>query len=113
MNISRMNVRIVFQKSVVKEDEIGNQIATYEDYFSCAASTSTKIGDEVFSSEQTVVTERLSFTVRYSTETAQITSDGFRIKLGNRIYNIVAVDDMAFKHKSIKFHTELERRQNE
>ena len=113
MNISRLNVRITFQKSVVIEDEIGNQISTYEDFFSCAATTSTKTGSEDFSSDQTVVTEKLSFTVRYSSETAQITSDGFRIKLGNRIYNILSVDDMAFKHNSIKFHTELERRQDE
>lgn len=113
MNISRMNVKITFQKSTITEDEIGNQLLAYEDYFTCFASTSTKTGSEVFSSEQTVVTERLSFTVRYSSETANITSDGFRIKLGNRIYNIVAIDDMAFKHRCIKFHTELERRQDE
>ena len=113
MNIARMNVRVTFQRSVLTTDDIGNQILSYEDFYSCAASTSTKTGDEVFSSDQTVVTERLSFTVRYSSETAQITSDGFRIKLGDRIYNIIAVDDMAFKHNSIKFHAELERRQDE
>ena len=111
MNISKLNVRITFQEATVTEDEIGNQLSSWSDYYTCYATTSTKTGDEAFSSAQTVQTERLSFTVRYSSETARITADGFRVLLGDRVYNIVSIDDMAFKHNSLKFYAELERRQ--
>lgn len=54
--------------------------------------------------------ERIDFTVRYSSETAVVTTDKYRILLHDRIYNILSVDDMAFKHNSLKFHAELVRR---
>ena len=111
MHISAMNVRITFQKNEVISDEIGNHTNSWTDYFSCYATTSTKTGAEEESSAQTVVTERLDFTVRFSSEVANIYPDKYRIVLGDRIYNIRSVDDMAFKHRSMKFHTELERRQ--
>lgn len=111
MHISAMNVRITLQKNEVVTDKVGNHRNVWNDYHSCYATTSTKIGEtEKMDAAQTVNTERLDFTVRYSTETKAVTPDGFRILLGDRIYNIISVDDMAFKHKSLKFHAELVRR---
>ena len=111
MRISAMNVRITIQKNEVITDKIGNHRNEWSDYHSCYATTSTKTGErEEESASQTVNKERLDFTVRYSSETAAVTPDGFRILLGERIYNIISVDDMAFKHKSLKFHAELVRR---
>ena len=110
MNIGRLNVRITFQKNEVVVDDIGNHTNRWVDYFSCYASTSTKTGDESSTAGQTVVTEKLDFTIRYSSEVSDISPDKYRIKLMERTYNIKSVDDMAFKHNSIKFHTELEKR---
>ncbi len=113
MHIAAMNVKITFQKSITMEDEIGNHESTWSDYFSCYATTSTKTGSEEEEAGTVNVRERLDFTVRYCKETANITSDGFRIILKDRIYNILSVDDMAFKHRSLKMHAELEGRQYE
>jgi len=114
MDIARLNVRITFQKNVTTEDEIGNHINEWADVFSCHATTSTKIGEtETQAAAQTVSTEKLDFTVRYCSELSDVDPGTHRILLGNRIYNIISVDDMAFKHKSLKFHTELERSRNE
>ena len=52
----------------------------------------------------------MDFTVRYCSETAAITAKGYRILLGDRIYNITHVDDMGFRKNSLKFKAELEER---
>jgi len=112
MNIGRLNIRITFQKNEIIEDEIGNHINEWTDYFSCHATSSTKIGEtESESVAQTVAKEKVDFTGRYCKEVATIEPGTHRILLGDRVYNIISVDDMAFKHKSLKFHAELVRRQ--
>lgn len=109
MHISGMNVRITFQQNKTVVDDIGNHVDEWTDYFSCYATCSDKYGDEEEKTGQTVVKERMDFTVRFSSETAAITPQDFRIVFGNRIYNITAVDDMGFKHHSLKMHGEKER----
>lgn len=110
MHIARMNVRILFQKNETVVDEIGNHTNKWVDYFSCYASASGQNGDESEVAGQTAVNERMDFTIRYSSETAAITTDHFRIILGDRIYDIKSIDDMGFKKHSLKMHTELRRR---
>lgn len=110
MNIAAMNVRIHFQKNRTVTDEIGNHKSEWEDYFSCYATVSDKTADETDVVGQIVTKERMDFTVRYCKETKIITSKNYRIILCGRIYNITSVDDMAFRHKSMKFHAELVRR---
>ena len=61
-------------------------------------------------SRSTSDVDRLDFTVRWSSETAAVTAKQYRILLGDRIYNIVHVDDMGFKRNSRKFHAELTER---
>lgn len=114
MNIGKLNIRITFQKNMLTEDEIGNHINEWTDEFSCYATASTKVAEtEKESAGQTVNTERISFTVRYCSELKDVTPTTHRIVLGDRIYNIISVDDMAFKHNSLKFYAELERRHDE
>ena len=111
MNIARLNIRITFQKNEVYEDEIGNHLNKWTDCYSCYASSSTKIGEaESEIASQTVSKERIDFTVRFCEEVSMIEPGTHRILLGDRIYNIISVDDMAFKHRSLKFHAELVRR---
>ena len=114
MNIAKLNVRITFQKNMLTEDEIGNHINEWTDVFSCYATTSTKVAEtEKESATQTVNTERISFTTRYCSELKGVMPNTHRIILEDRIYNIISVDDMAFKHNSLKFYAELERRYDE
>ena len=105
-----MRIRITFQKHQVVKDEIGNHTNTWVDYFSCYATASGQSGEETEEAGMTVVAERMNFTVRYCSETAAIVPDKYRILFGERIYNILSVDDMAFKKNSLKFKAELVRR---
>ena len=110
MKIASMRIRITFQKHQVVTDEIGNHTNAWVDYFSCYATAVEKEGGEKEVAGQMVVEEKMDFTVRYSTETANIVPDQFRILCKGRIYNIRSISDMAFKNKSLKIHAQLERR---
>lgn len=110
MDIAGLNVRITIQKNEVKKDKIGNHIPVWNDYFSCWATVSGQSGTESSEARQTLEEDQMDFTVRYSTETAKVVSTRYRILLGERIYNIDHVDDMAFGKKSLKFHASLVRR---
>ena len=112
MNIAAMNERITFQKNIVEIDDIGNRINTWEDYFSCWASvSSSKLNvNEKNEAAQTLEQARLDFTVRWCSQTAEITSTEYRIIFRERIYNIDHVDIGKFKKQSLKFSAYLVRR---
>ena len=108
MNIAGLNVRIMIQKNVTVTDRIGNHKSVWTDYFSCWATASDQSGDESEEASQTREADRMDFTVRYCSETAAVTAKGYRILLGDRMYNIIHVDDMGFRKNSRKFQTKLE-----
>ena len=110
MHIEGLRVRIRFQKQETITDKYGNHKSGWTDYFSCWATPSTQTGQEGEEAAHMEEEDRLDFTVRYCTETAAVISKQYRILLGDRIYNIVHVDDMGFKHNSRKFHAELVER---
>ena len=112
MNIAGLRVRITIQKSTTVVDSIGNHSSAWEDYFSCwaTATASGKSAEEGEQAGHTVEADRMDFTVRWSSETAAVNSKQYRILLGNRIYDILNIDDMGFRRNSRKFQTRLTER---
>ena len=112
MNIAGLRVRITIQKNTTAVDRIGNHTSVWTDFFSCWATavTSGLYSSEDESAGHTVEADRLDITVRYSSETAVVNSKQYRILLGDRIYNILSIDEMGFKHNSRLFHTVLVER---
>ena len=112
MNIAGLRVRITFQKNETVVDRYGNHKAAWTDFFSCWA-TATKSGksaEETQNAGHTQETDRLDITVRWSSETAAVNAKQHRILLGERIYNIIAIDEMGFRHNSRKFFCQLSER---
>ena len=112
MNIAGLRVRVTIQKNETVVDKYGNHKSEWKDYFTCWATaiTSGLSSSEGESAGHTVEADRLDITVRYSTETAAVNSKQYRILLGERIYNILSIDEMGFKRNSRKLHTELTER---
>lgn len=108
MNVTGFRVRIMLQKNETVTDRLGNHSSVWTDYFSCWASATDQTGDESEEASQTREEDRMDFTVRYCSETAEVTSKGYRILLNGRIYNITHVDDMGFRKRSRKFRAKLE-----
>ena len=112
MNISGLRVRITIQKNETVVDKYGNHKSTWTDFFTCWASavTSGLSASEKESTGHTTEANKLDITVRYSTETAAINSKQYRVFLAGRIYNILSIDEMGFKHNSRKLRTQLTER---
>ena len=112
MNIAGLRVRITIQKNETVVDKYGNHTSSWTDYFSCWATavTSGLSSTEEEAAGHTVEADRLDFTVRWSSETAVVNSKQYRVMLGGRIYNILSIDEMGFKHNSRKLHAQLSER---
>ena len=112
MNIAGLRVRITIQKNTTVVDRVGNHSSAWTDYFSCWATavTSGLSSSEEEEAGHTVEADRLDITVRYSSETAAVNSKQYRVMLGDRIYNILSIDEMGFKHNSRKLKTQLAER---
>lgn len=76
MDIGLLNLRIQIQKNAVISDAIGNRKNTWTDYFSCYATIGGESGTEVYRAGETLESADLTFTVRYSSETAAVTPSG-------------------------------------
>ena len=112
MNIAGLRTRITIQKNETVTDPYGNHKSAWTDYFTCWATavTSGISSGETETAGHTVEADRLDITVRYSSETAAVNSKQYRILLGDRIYDILSIDEMGFKHNSRKIHAELKER---
>ena len=112
MNIAGLRTRITIQKNETVVDKYANHKSSWTDYFTCWATavTSGLSTSEEEAAAHTTEADRLDITVRYSTETAAVNSKEYRILLGSRIYNILSIDEMGFKHNSRKIHAELVER---
>lgn len=112
MNVAAMNVRILFQKSGVVSDKIGNRKNEWKDYFSCFATVSDSQGRrdaEERAAGYTADHADISFTVRYCRETMAVISTEYRIIWNGEAYNIVKVDHLNMKKHALKFRCEKVR----
>ena len=110
MEIALLNVKVTFQKNSVAADDIGNRRNVWEDYYTCHATVSGEGGKEKAAAGLTVVDSDIAFTIRFCKRAAEVTADGFRILFGGETYNIVAVDHMNYRKKTLKFRCEKARR---
>ena len=108
--IEKLNERITIEKSTVVTDKVGNHRNTWEEYFTCFAYASTYQAQEE-EGEVTAEQKSVVFTVRWCSETRNLTSTGYRIRFRDQLYNIESVDPMNYQKKILKIHCRLERRQ--
>ena len=108
-----LNEKIVFLKNTVVTDAVGNHTNEWDEYYTCFAT----IGGEGMASSKeeevagtTVEDVAMTVTVRYCNKAAAINSSGYRVLFKDEFYDIVNVDHMNFKKKSLKFGCRKVRR---
>jgi SPP1 family predicted phage head-tail adaptor len=108
-----LNEKIVFLKNTVVTDAVGNHTNEWDEYYTCFAT----IGGEGMASSKeeevagtTVEDVAMTVTVRYCNKAAAINSTGYRVLFKDEFYDIVNVDHMSFKKKSLKFGCRKVRR---
>lgn len=110
MKIALLNEKILIQKAVVQSDVVGNRKNAWEDYYSCFATIGGENGSEKLEAGQTADGASITFSVRYCNKLVDIVSTSFRILFRGEIYNILSIDHMNWKKKSLKFRCEKARR---
>jgi SPP1 family predicted phage head-tail adaptor len=110
MNVALLNVRITVQKNEVVADSIGNHKNTWTDWYSCYATVSSESPNEDTDAGMIVDNSKMDFTIRWCRNAAEITSDKYRVIYNGSAYNILGIDHMNFKKKSIKLKCQKVRR---
>lgn len=110
MEVALLYEKILIQRTVVISDEIGNRKNIWEDYFSCFATISGEGGNEQLEAGQNLDGVKVSFTVRWCSVLSDVDSTRYRIIFRGDIYNILAVDHMNYKKKSLKLMCQKVRR---
>ena len=106
MEISALRSRVLFQRNAVVTDRFGNHKNEWTDYFECYATIGGEgMADSRESETAGVVVEdaMLTVTVRYSRETAAVTTTGFRLVFRDELYDIVRRDRLGDRRKALKF----------
>ena len=108
-----LNEKVAFLKNNIITDAVGNHTNEWDEYYTCFAT----IGGEGMASSKeeevagTMVEDfSMTVTVRYCAKAIAIDSTHYRVIFMGEIYNIVNVDHMNFKKKSLKFTCRKERR---
>lgn len=110
MNIELMNVRIFISKNDVVVDAIGNHKNVWSEYYTCYATVSAEAGKEETDAGLVVDDSKVDFTIRWCKKAAAITSTEYRVQFNGQLYDILAVDHMNYKRKSIKLCCQKVRR---
>lgn len=110
MKIDLLNVRISITKNDVIVDAIGNHKNSWSDYYSCYATVSSEAGKEQTDAGMIVDDSKIDFTIRWCRLADAITSTGYRVEFNGELYDILAVNHMNFKKKSIKLSCQKARR---
>ena len=105
-----MNVKITVQKSTVTVDEIGNHKAEWQDFYTCFATAGNEAPSENTAAGTVVDNSKIDFTVRWCKSVSEVDSTGYRVKYDGEIYNILGIDHMNFKKKSVKLKCQKVRR---
>jgi len=113
MDAALLNGKVTFQKNEAVTDAVGNHRNVWTDYYACFAT----IGGEGLASSKegqaagiTVEDASMTVTVRYCKKAVDIMSTKYRVLFRGEIYDIVNVDHMNFKKKSLKFTCRKVRR---
>lgn len=110
MKVGLLNVRICILKSSVVTDSIGNHKNEWQEFYSCYATVSGEAGKESTDAGLVVDDAKADFTIRWCKKAEGITSTEYRVQFGSELYDILAVDHMNFKRKSIKLSCQKVRR---
>ena len=110
MNIAAMNIRITIQENSVVTDRIGNHRNEWTDLYTCWATPVQAGGSEGIAAGAVTDKESQNFTIRYTKLLDGKDATKIRVLLGNTIYNVISIDQMSFKKKSLKLKCEKVKR---
>ena len=110
MEVGTMRSRITIQKAAPTVDEVGNHTNVWIDYHSCFASVNLVSGKEYAVAGQIQNGDTLQFVIRWCKKIRELNTTQYRIVFQGDLYNIISVDEVLFRHESLKLIGERVRR---
>lgn len=110
MKVALLNKRINVQKHTTVTDEIGNHLNTWSTFYICHATVSGETDIETEEAGTTVDDTKADFTLRWCAASSVITPTEYRVVMDGQIYDILSVDHMNYRHKSVKLRCRKVRR---
>lgn len=103
MKITDFNIDIIIEEEKNIQDHIGNFITIYEPYLKTKAYPSYEGANEIQFVGLEIDKNLMSFTLRYQEKLKAVTTEKYRIKFNQNIYNIIGIDRMNYKNRYVKF----------
>ena len=102
MDAGAYRERILIEKNEHTEDEVGNQIAIWSEYYKGYAYMNNLSGTEYWAAAQTQSENTVMFILRYHPLLAAMKTRGYRLLHNGREYNITSIDNVQYKNETIK-----------
>ncbi|MFR1353835.1 MAG: phage head closure protein [[Clostridium] symbiosum] len=103
MNAGAYREPVTIEKSDgYTEDDIGNQIAAWTEYYRGYAYMNNLSGSEYWEAAQTQAQDTVMFIIRYHPLLGVMNTKEYRLMHRGREYNITSIDNVQFKNETIK-----------
>lgn len=102
MNAGAYREPVTIEKSIYVEDDIGNQCASWAEYYKGYAYINNLSGSEYWEAAQTHAENTMMFFLRYHRLFREMNTKEFRITWKKEQYNITSIDNVQNKNETVK-----------
>lgn len=107
MNAGAYREPITIEISGYTEDEIGNQIKGWTEYYKGYAYMNNLSGSEYWEAAQMQAEKTVMFILRYHPLLGDMNTKMYRLMHRGNEFNIVSIDNVQYKNETIKIRAEL------
>ena len=102
MNAGAYRELVVIEKSGYAEDDIGNQIPSWTEYYRGYAYMNNLSGSEYWEAAQTQSQNTIMFVFRYHSLLGAMNTKEYRLGHRGKAYNITSIDNVQYKNETVK-----------
>lgn len=102
MNAGDLKHRVAIEKLTSYKDEHNLTKSKWVYYKTVWCNINNLFGKEYWEAKQLNMENTVVFTIRYSKDFAEMVSNQYRIKWGNKIFNITSIDNIQYSNTWLK-----------
>ena len=102
MNAGAYREPVTIEKNGYTEDDIGNQVAAWTEYYKGYAYMNNLSGSEYWEAAQTQAQNTIMFIMRYHPLLGAMNTKEYRLMHQGHEYKIISIDNVQFKNETIK-----------
>lgn len=102
MNAGAYREPVVIEKNSYSEDDIGNQVQAWTEYYRGYAYANNLSGSEYWEAAQTQAQNTVMFILRFHPLLGVMNTKECRLLHRGREYNITSIDNVQYKNETIK-----------